>query len=225
MTIEKLKELLESGAITQEEFDEMAKNFEPAPNPEPNPEPAPKDPEPTDDEKFEKLFQSKFDRAMAQERKKTAELQKKYDRLQKQMLTEDEAKQLEIEEQKKEIEEQRRALTLEKNKMYAVKAMKKAEISDSEETVALIEKLVVSCEDELDIDDTIKVLKSWYEKGVKAEVDRRFKQDGYTPKKSETLNGGVNPFAEGQINLTEQMRIEATNPELAKQLKAMAGVK
>lgn len=221
--LEKLKELLERGAITQEEFDEMAKNIEPAPNPDKDP--APPDTDLTDDEKFEKLFQSRFDKAMAQERKKTAELQKKCDRLQKQIMTAEDAKQLEMEEQQKEIEEQRREIALEKSKMYAIKAMTKAEIADSEESLALIEKLVVSCEDELDIDDTIKVLKSWYEKGVKAEVDKRFKQDGYTPQKGDTLNGGVNPYAEGQISLTEQMRLETTNPELARQLKALAGGK
>lgn len=225
MTLDELKKLLESGAVTQEQYTEMVKALglenpepEPAPEPEPNPEPEP-------DDKFDKLFQSKFDRAMAKERKEKADLKKQLERLQKKMLTEEEAKQLEFEEQQKELEEQRKELMLEKNKMYAVKAMKKANINDTEDTMSVIEKLVVSCEDETDIDEAIALLKSWHEKAVKAEVDRRFKEGGYTPKQGSNLNGGVNPWAKGQENLTEQMRITIESPDLAKQLQAAAGVK
>ena len=58
-----------------------------------------------------------------------------------------------------------------------------------------------------------------------AEVNKRFKENGYTPKKGAELNGGVNPYTKEQFNLTKQMEIENTNPELAAQLKAAAGVK
>ena len=139
MTLDELKKLLESGAVTQEQYTEMVKALglenpepEPAPEPEPNPEPEP-------DDKFDKLFQSKFDRAMAKERKEKADLKKQLERLQKKMLTEEEAKQLEFEEQQKELEEQRKELMLEKNKMYAVKAMKKANINDTEDTMSVLE--------------------------------------------------------------------------------------
>ena len=91
--------------------------------------------------------------------------------------------------------------------------------------MSVIEKIVASCEDETDIDDLIALLKKWHDNSVKAEVDKRFKDGGYTPAKGTNLNGGVNPWAEGQKNLTEQMKIEMTNPELAKQLQAAAGVK
>ena len=66
MTTEKLKELLESGAITQEEFDEMIKNVK---DPEPNKddEPAPKDDEPINLDNIEKIVQSRLDKAMAEE--------------------------------------------------------------------------------------------------------------------------------------------------------------
>lgn len=225
MNEERLKELLESGAITQEEFDEMVKGItspDPTPDPDPTPEP---DPKPDPDDKLEKLFQSKIDRAMAAERKEKSELKRKLERLQQKVLTDEEAKQIEFEEKQQELEQREKELTLEKNKMYAVKAMKKANLSDTEETMSIIERIVVSCEDETDIDDTIKLLKGWFDNAVKAEVEKRFKEGGYTPTKGSSLNGGKNPYMKDQLNLTEQMILEKNNPELAAQLKAAAGVK
>ena len=233
MNLERLKELLANGAITQEEFDNMSKDMVVETTVEPEAEPvADPKPEAELDETIEKLLQSKLDKALAQERKEkaqekktNAELKKQIERLQKKMMTDEEAKQMEFEEQQRELEEQRKELTLEKNKMYAVKALKKAEISDTEETLALMERLVVSCADETDIDDLVTMLKDWHDKSVKAEVDKRFKANGYTPKKAENLNNGVNPYLKEQWNYTAQNDLEYNNPELAAQLKAAAGVK
>lgn len=225
MSTEKLQELLDEGHITQEEFDEMVKGItspDPTPDPDPTPEP---EPTPEPDDKLEKLVQSKFDRAMAAERKEKAELKRKLELLQKKILTDEETKQLEFEEKQQELEQREKELTLEKNKMYAVKAMKKANLSDTEETMSIIERIVPSCEDETDIDDIISDLKAWYDKGVKAEVDKRFKEGAYTPTKGSSLNGGKNPYMKDQLNLTEQMALEKNNPEVAAQLKAAAGVK
>ena len=219
MNLERLKALLEAGSITQEEFDSMAKNFEDEQMPEDQEQ------EKQKDDEFDRMFQSKFDRAMAKERKEKAELKKQLEKLQRKMLTDEEAKSMEFEEQQKEIEEQRRELAIEKNKMYAVKTMKKAGIGDSEETLSIVERLAVTCEDESDIDDVIALLKTWHDQSVKAEVSKRFRDGGYTPKKSDNLNGGVNPYTKEQFNLTTQMMLENTNPELAAQLKAAAGVK
>lgn len=203
----------------------MAKGItspEPTPDPEPTPEPEPK---PDPDDKLEKLFQSKIDRALAAERKEKTELKRKLERLQQKVLTDEEAKQIEFEEKQQELEQREKELTLEKNKMYAVKAMKKANLSDTEETMSIIERLVVSCEDETDIDDTIKLLKGWFDNAVKAEVDKRFKEGGYTPAKGSTLNGGKNPYMKDQENLTEQMLLEKTKPDIAAELRAAAGLK
>lgn len=226
MTLEKLKELLESGAITQEEFDAMAKAVEVEPEPTPEPETTPEpEPEPKPDDKLEKLIQSKIDRALAQERKEKADYKRRLENLQKKMLTDDEKKELELKQQKEEIEEQRKALALEQNKMYAVKSMKKNNISDSEEAMLLMEKLVSACEDEAEIDEMIELLKAWKDKDVAAEVDKRFKAGGYTPKKADNLNGGVNPWKAESFNLTEQMKIETSDPALAQKLMQAAGVK
>ena len=110
MNKERLKELLESGAITQEEFDEMVKGItSPDPTPDPNPTPEPElTPEP--DDKLEKLVQSKFDRAMAAERKEKTELKRKLERLQQKVLTDEEAKQIEFEEKQQELEQREKEL-------------------------------------------------------------------------------------------------------------------
>ena len=79
--------------------------------------------------------------------------------------------------------------------------------------------------DETEIKSKVKAFKELFDKAVTAEVNKRFKEAGYTPKKSDTLNNGVNPYSKEQFNFTEQMKLEVTNPELATQLKAAAGVK
>ena len=236
MKLSRLKELLESGAITQEDYDSMvatAENDEPTEPIEPTEPTEPTDPAtdptPKPDDVTARLYQSKLDREMAKERKEKAELKRRLEQLQKKVLTDEEKRQLEFEQQQQELEEQRKELTFERNKMYAVKALKKAEINDSDEALLLMEKLVASCADEAEIDDTIALLKAWRDKdvtaGVEAEVDKRFKAAGYTPAKGTTLNNGVNPWVKEQQNLTKQMEIEVSNPELAAQLKAAAGIK
>lgn len=221
MNLERLKALLEAGTITQEEFDELAKNLEPAPNPEPAPEPAP---EPIDLEKIDKLVQSKLDKALAQERKEKAEYKRKYENERKARLTDDELKKVELEEKISEIAEREKAIQDKENRLFAVKAIKEAGLDDGSDTALSLVDFVMA-NDETEIKGKVKAFKELFDKAVKAEVDKRFKEGGYTPRKSENLNGGKNPYMKEQWNLTEQMNIEISNPELAAQLKAAAGVK
>lgn len=107
--------------------------------------------------------------------------------------------------------------------MYAVKAIKEAGLDDgSDVSLSLVD--FVMGEDETAINEKVKAFKDLFEKAVKTEVEKRFKENGYTPKQSTSLNGGVNPYMKEQFNLTKQMELETTNPELAAQLKAAAGV-
>lgn len=223
MTAEKLNELLESGAITQEEFDEMIKNVK---DPEPNkdPEPAPKDDEPINLDSIEKIVQSRLDKAMAEERKKNADLKRKLENLQKAKLTDDELKKIEDEEREKALAERERALLEKENRLFAVKAIKEEGLDDGSDTSLALVDFVMG-EDETEIKGKVKAFKELFDKAVTAEVNKRFKENGYTPKKGAELNGGVNPYTKEQFNLTKQMEIESTNPELAAQLKAAAGVK
>ena len=217
MTAEKLKELLESGAITQEEFDEMIKNVK-----EPETEPAPNDDtEPIDFDKLDKIVQSRVDTAMAEERKKRAELEKRYKRLQQEKLTDEELKKVNDEERERVLAEREKALQDKENRLYALKAIKEAGLDDgSDISLSLVD--FVMGEDETEINGKVKAFKELFDKAVATAVDKRFKDGGYTPQKGETLNGGKNPYIDG--NLTEQMALEIKDPETAAKLRALAGV-
>ena len=226
MNIEKLKALLESGAITQEEYDVMAANIanaDPAKDPEPE-----KDPEPIDYDKLERIIQSKVDQATAKLGKEKADLKKQLDRERKARMTDEELKQLEIEEREKTIAEREKAMQDKENRLYAIKSIKEAGLDDGSDTSLSLVDFVMG-EDETEIDSKVQAFKELFkkavDKAVDAEVKKRFKDGGYTPKKSAELNGGVNPFKAETFNLTEQIRIINENPELAAQLQAAAGVK
>lgn len=229
MTLEKLKKLLADGTITQEEFDELAKNVKDAPAPEDDPEPKPDDNEPpkndkVDYDKIDKIIQARVDKEMAAERKKTAEYKKKLERLQQEKLTDEELKKIELENKENEIAEREKAIADKENRLFAVKAIKEAGLDDGSDTALSLVDFVMGT-DETEIKSKVKAFKELFDKAVTAEVSKRFKEAGYTPKKGETLNNGVNPYTKEQFNLTEQMKLESTNPELAVQLKAAAGVK
>lgn len=231
MTKEQLKALLDSGAITQEAYEELLKTIV---DPEPTTEPAPTtDPEPTtepaiDYDKLERIVQARVDKAMAAERKEKAQLKQQLEKERKANMTEAELKQIEIDEREKTIADREKAMQERENRLYAIKAIKEAGLDDgSDLSLSLVD--FVMGEDETDIDTKVKAFKELYTKAVdakvKAEVDKRFKDNGYTPKKSDNLNNGVNPFSKEHWNLTDQMALEISNPELAKQLQAAAGVK
>lgn len=216
MTEEKLKELLESGAISQEEFDSMMKTIKEPEQPE--------ETEPIDYDKIDKIIQARVDKQMAAERKKNVDLKKQLERLQKDKLTDDEIKQIELDEKERTIAEREKAIADKENRLFAVKAIKEAGLDDgSDISLSLVD--FVMGEDKAEINTKIKAFKTLFDKAVAAEVDKRFKNNGYIPQKGETLNGGNNPYTKEQFSLTEQMNLELHNPELAAQLKAAAGLK
>lgn len=229
MTAEKLKTLLESGAITQEEFDELMKNVkepEPTTAPEPtaDPEPAPASEPTIPVAQVDRIVQAKVDKAMAETRKENAQLKQQLERERKAKLTEDEVRQLELEEREKTIADREKELQDRLNREHAQKALREVGLDDGSETAFYLVDFVIG-EDEDEIKGKVKTLKDLVDKAVAAEVNKRFKDNGYTPKKSAELNGGVNPFKTETFNLTEQIRITNDNPELAAKLKAAAGVK
>lgn len=229
MTLEKLKKLLADGAITQEEFDELAKNVKDTSAPEDDPEPKSDGGEPpkndnVDYDKIDKIIQARVDKEMAAERKKTADYKKKLERLQQEKLTDEELKKIELENKENEIAEREKAIADKENRLFAVKAIKEAGLDDGSDTALSLVDFVMGA-DEAEIKSKVKAFKELFDKTVAAEVGKRFKEAGYTPKKGETLNNGVNPYTKEQFNLTEQMKLETANPELAAQLKAAAGVK
>lgn len=225
MKLKKLKELLASGAITQEEYDELAKTAKPDDDP---PEP-PKNPDQADppdndpDKKLERMIQAAVDRATNKLGNENKQLKEKLETERKKNLSAEELKQVELQEKEAELAKQQAEIQLEKNRMYAVKALKKAELDDgSEDTLELIE--FVLGEDETAIDTKVKALQKFAQKVAKRTTDGIYRANGREPGKGNASGGKENPWSKDYWNLTKQMELEINNPELAKTLKASAGV-
>lgn len=227
MNLEELKALLASGAITQEQYDAMVKQLglEDKKDPEPSNDPEPKNDPDAAEKLLEKKIQQAVDRATNKLGNDNKALREELDKLRKEKLTDEELKKLEDEEKAKELAEREAKVKAAENKLYAVTAIKKAGLDDGSETALEILELV-NASDTSTIDTNIKALKALVDKLVKAEVDKTFKDNGRNPQKGAGGTGGDNPYMAGaSFNLTKQMELEATNPELAKQLKAAAGQK
>lgn len=218
MNKEKLDALLASGSITQEEYEDMLSKLELT---DPNGAEPPKVEE-IDDEKLEKLIQAKVDKITSKLGKEKADLQKQVDKLKKEKLTEDEIKQLELSEKEQAIAERERALLEKENRLYAIKAIKAAGLDDgSDKSLELVE--FVLGDDTTQIDERVKAFGALVKKFAQSEIDRTFKENGRNPNASVKSKSGNNPYAKETFNLTEQMKLEIENPELAAQLKAAAG--
>lgn len=233
MSLEELKALLASGAITQAQFEAMCKQFgykadddSKDGKDEPQDGKDDKNTPPDDAEKLlEKKIQQAVDRATNKLGNDNKQLREELEKLRKEKLTAEELKQLEDEEREKDLAEREAALKAAENKLYAVKAIKNAGLDDGSET-ALDILALVNAGDEATIDSNIKALKALVDKLVKAEVEKTFKKGGRIPEKGAQGDAGEdNPYLEKSFNLTKQMELEATNPELAKKYKAAAGGK
>ncbi len=219
MNQKKLDTLLQNGAITQEEYDDLFSKMQPGQ--EKGQETAANTA--MDTEMLEKLVQAKVDKITSKLGKEKAELQRQLEQLKKDKLTDDEKKQFEISEKEQEIAERERALLEKENRLYAIKAIKAAGLDDgSDISLELID--FVMADDPSIIDTKIKAFDKLLKKLVKIEVDRTFKENGRNPQSGTSGTKTNNPYAKETFNLSEQMRLERENPELAKQLQALAEV-
>lgn len=142
---------------------------------------------------YDKLIQSKLDKAMAEERKKSAALQKELDKLKKEKMTDDERKQAEISEKEKELAEREQMLLDKENRLTAIKEIKAAGLDDGSGLSLELVDFVMGDNEEA-IKNKVKTFKELFDKFVKAEVDKTFKQNGRNP------NGSNNPAPEGNNN-------------------------
>lgn len=227
MKLSRLQELLKTGAISQEDYDEMAKTAEqdaPPANP-PTDNPPKEDPstDPEDpDKKLEKLVQAAVDRATNKIGNENKRLKEQLEVERKKNLSADELKQVELQEKETELAQKEQEIREKENRMYAIKALKKAELDDgSEETLDLVE--FVLGEDETAIDVKVKALQKFAQRVAKNTTDGIYKANGRTPGKGNAGGGSDNPWSKESWNLTKQMELEISNPELAKTLKAGAG--
>lgn len=220
MNKEKLDALLQSGSITQEEYDELLEKYglkeEPATQQTSSPE------EDELEQRLERLVQAKVDKITSKLGKEKAELQKKYDQLKKEKLTADEIKKEELSDKEEEIEKRERAILEKENRLYAIKAIKSAGLDDGSDKALELVEFVLNDDTDV-IDSRVKAFGELVKKFAKAEVDKTFKDNGRNPNAGGKSSTPSNPYAKDTYNLTEQMKLEIENPELARTLKASAG--
>ena len=153
MSIDELKELLKAGSITQEQFDAMAKAIDPNYSEEAE---QPKEEADTDEpgsqqEDVEKLIQRAVDRATNKLGNENKKLRQQIETIKKTKLTEDEAAEMERKEREAELEERERALLEKENRLYAIKAIKRAGLDDgSDKALALIDFVIADSEEDID---------------------------------------------------------------------------
>ena len=228
MTIDELKALLDAGKITKEQFMAMAKAIDPdyaEEDPETNAGKSGSDggDDPGTDPDLEKIIQRAVDRATHTLGNDNKKLRQQLETLKKAHLSDAEAAELERQEREEALAEREKAFQEEKNRWYAIKAIKKAGLDDGSDNALELVDFVMGG-DEADIDAKVKAFGALVKKFVKAEVDKTFKQNGRNPEHG-AGSGEKNPWMKDSYNITQQMMLEATNPELAKQLKAAAGIK
>lgn len=134
---------------------------------------------PNDIESLEKYVQSKVDKAMADERKKSAELQKQLDKMKREKMSDDEIKQLEFAEKEKALAEKEKAITEQQNRLYAVKAIQAAGLDDGGNVLEIVDFVLSDSEEATD--NKVKAFKALLDKMVAAQVDKTFKSNGRVP--------------------------------------------
>lgn len=165
-----------------------------------------------DDSRLEKLIQSKVDRLMAEERKKSAALQKELSKLQKAKLSDEELQKLELEERQKTLAEKEKALAEKEGRLYAIKAIKAAGLDDgSDNALALVDFVMGS--DETATDERVKAFKKLLDAMVAVQVGNAFKNNGRTP-------AGTNPpAAEATTDSNPAVRLGKARAEQKKKSK------
>lgn len=145
----------------------------------------------SDDKKdaIDKIVQSRVDRAMADERKKTAALQKELEKFRKEKLSAEELKQLEIEEREQAIADKQKEITDKENRLFAIQAIKEAGLDDGGDTSALVDLVVAGVDvTEDSITDKVKAVKTYIDTKVASEVDKTFKDNGRNPNGANSNN-------------------------------------
>ena len=172
----------------------------------------------TDD--FERLLKARLDEAMEEERKKNAKLSKELEKMKREKLTADELKKYDDEKRESELAEREHSVMIAENKLYAIEQLKEIGLDDgSKESMGLID-LILS-EDREKIKSNIKALDTIIKAKVKSEVEKVFKDNSRVPEKSGSNGYTTNPYAKETFNLTEQMKLEVENPELASKLQSL----
>lgn len=146
---------------------------------------------------LDKIVQSRVERLMAEERKKSVAMQKELEKLRKEKLSADELKQLEIDEREKALAAKQKEISEKENRIFAIQAIKDAGLDDGGDTTALVDLVVAGLDAGLEeaedsITDKVKAVKDFIDKKVAAEVDKTFKDNGRNPNGAGNGSGGDN---------------------------------
>lgn len=242
MNLEKLKKMLENGTISQEEFDEMVSKLglKDTTNDDSNKDDDNKGDSGNDQnnnakpsitqEDIDKMVQSAVDRATNKLGNKNKELsdklkkiQEENNQLKREKLSADEVKQLEMKEWEERLQAKENEIKRAENERYATNSVAKLDLADSESIPDIVK--FVMADEQTDIDLNVQSFSKLVNKIVQAEVDKKFKASGREPNKSGGGNNSNNPYLPNSFNLTKQMELERSNPELAAKYQQAAGIK
>ena len=129
---------------------------------------------------IERLIQAAVDRATNKLGNENKKLKNQIQQLQTLNMTDAEKHEHEMSEREKALRDGEAELKAEKNKFYAMTAIKKAGLDDGTDTALGLIELVMA-EDEKAIDAKVESMKSLVNKLVTAEVNKTFAQNGRQP--------------------------------------------
>lgn len=139
--------------------------------------------------RLDKLIEEAVKRQTKKMSDENKKLSKALEKLQKEKLSEEELKQLELDNKIAEIAEREKQIIEQENRLHAIKAIKEIGLDDgSENSLELIDFVMSGTKEE--IDGKVKTFSALVNKFVKAEVDRRFKENGRIPGKNNS-GGGI----------------------------------
>ena len=140
---------------------------------------------------FDRLLQARLDKAMAEERKKNANLTKELEKMKREKMTADELKKYDDEKRANDLAEREKTIAEKENRYYAITALKKAGLDDGSETVLELADLVMGADSD-ETDTRIATLNKLVTKVVDSKVNERFKSFGRVP------NSGNSSGSEGK---------------------------
>lgn len=142
-------------------------------------------------EALEKLIQSRTDKATAELGKTIAALKQEIKELQNAGKSAEEIKKSELAEKDKALTEKEQALLERENRLYALKAIKEAELDDGGmDSLRFVDFVIAGATTEEVIDKRVQDLKSIVNTIVEKKVDTIFKKHGRNPNGSTSDNKG-----------------------------------
>ena len=160
-----------------------------------------------DNSNLERLIQAAVDRATNKLGNENKKLKNQIQQLQTLNMTDAEKHEHEMSEREKALRDGEAELKAEKNKFYAMTAIKKAGLDDGTDTALGLIELVMA-EDEKAIDAKVESMKSLVNKLVTAEVNKTFAQNGRQPG---TSNGNGDDKSKNSTAVAMGKKAAATN--------------